>query len=91
MRAIRSLLLSPVDSVAVVLSDAAKGDRIEVPAIGEVVAWTDIPAGHKVAISPIGEGEVVIKYGEQIGVTSRPIARGDHVHVQNLRSARAGA
>ena len=90
MRAIPSLLLSPLDSVAVALSDASKGDRLEIPTQHDVVAQTDIPAGHKVAVGPIGEGEVVLKYGEPIGVASRPIARGEHVHVQNLRSARAG-
>jgi altronate dehydratase len=90
MTVIRSLLLSPVDSVAVALSDASKGDRIEIPTQDDVVTQTDIPGGHKVAVVPISEGEVVLKYGEPIGVASRSIARGEHVHVQNLRSARAG-
>jgi len=90
MRAVGSLLLSPVDSVAVVLSDASQGDRIDIPTKNNVVVRTDVPAGHKIAVVPIGEDDVVLKYGEPIGVASRPIARGEHVHVHNLQSARAG-
>lgn len=43
-----------------------------------------IPAGHKVAIRPIAPGEPVLKYGQVIGIATRPIAAGAHVHVQNL-------
>jgi hypothetical protein len=30
----------------------------------------------------------VLKYNETIGIASAPIAAGEHVHVQNVRSAR---
>ncbi|MEX2302474.1 MAG: altronate dehydratase family protein [Bryobacterales bacterium] len=43
-----------------------------------------IGAGHKVAVREIGEGAVVIKYGEVIGTAREPIQAGDLVHVHNL-------
>jgi galactarate dehydratase len=46
-----------------------------------------IAQGHKVALAAIAPGEPVVKYGQVIGVASRPIARGEHVHTQNLAMA----
>jgi altronate hydrolase len=47
----------------------------------------DIPAGHKVAVRDIPEGAQVRKYGQAIGVATRPIAAGGHVHSHNLAFA----
>lgn len=50
-----------------------------------MVLLDDIPFGHKVATRPIPAGAAVIKYGVAIGIATRPIARGEHVHVHNCR------
>src|ERR1039458_6259452 len=42
-----------------------------------------IPAGHKVAVRPIAQGEAVRRYGQIIGFASTDIAPGRHVHVHN--------
>ena len=44
----------------------------------------DVPAGHKVALADVPEGGEVRKYGQVIGVATRAIAAGDHVHTHNL-------
>lgn len=49
-----------------------------------VVALGRIPPGHKVAVRAIQEGEPVFKYNQIIGFATRPIAPGEHVHVQNM-------
>ncbi len=54
----------------------------------EIAARAPIPYGHKLACAPIRAGEHVIKYGESLGVASKDIAVGEHVHVQNLDSER---
>jgi 3-hydroxyacyl-CoA dehydrogenase len=87
---LRSLLLDEGDSVAVVIQDVHAGEEIEVAGHEAVVARQDIPTGHKISIRELSEGEVILKYGEPIGVASQAIAIGDHVHVHNLASARAG-
>jgi altronate hydrolase len=46
----------------------------------------DVPAGHKFALSPIAEGENVIKYGYPIGHATKAIALGEHVHTHNLKT-----
>jgi len=53
-----------------------------------VVAKSDIPIGHKLALKDYKPGDTVIKYGVDIGKVVSPIARGEHTHVQNLKTKR---
>ena len=43
-----------------------------------------VPPGHKVATQNIPTGEPVRRYDQIIGVATRPIAAGEHVHTHNL-------
>lgn len=49
----------------------------------------DVPYGHKIALQNISAGEKIVKYGAEIGLATKDIARGEYVHVHNLDSARA--
>ncbi len=51
-------------------------------------AQMDVPIGHKVALTDIKAGETVWKYGQDIGRAVADIARGEHVHVHNLKTKR---
>ena len=51
-----------------------------------LTAAAGIPAGHKFALKAIAKGEPVIKYGEVIGRAVQDIAKGEWVHVHNLKS-----
>ena len=54
-----------------------------------VGSWkTDIPIGHKVALKDYRPGDTVIKYGVDIGRVVQPIARGEHLHVHNVKTKR---
>ncbi len=53
-----------------------------------LVVGSDVPIGHKVALTELAEGDSIIKYGEDIGRVTRPIAKGEHVHVHNLKTKR---
>ena len=54
----------------------------------EVVAKSDIPIGHKIALKDYKPGDGVIKYGVDIGKVVAPIKRGEHLHVQNVKTRR---
>ena len=54
----------------------------------EVQAKSDIPIGHKVALRDYKPGDTVIKYGVDIGKVVAPIKRGEHLHVQNVKTKR---
>ena len=82
----RAIRVDPADHVATLLEDAAAGDLIRAGA-DEVRAREPVARGHKVALVPCSAGESVIKYGAAIGVTTRDIAVGDHIHLHNLRTA----
>ena len=47
---------------------------------------TEIPLGHKIALSDLEEGDTIIKYGHDIGKVVKPIKKGDHVHVHNVKT-----
>ncbi len=88
------LLLDARDTVAVALAPLPPGTAIEVIRGGDttrVPAETLIPFGHKIAVAPMAAGDPVVKYGEVIGVATTAIRPGQHVHVHNVRSDRAGA
>jgi len=53
-----------------------------------LVAKHDVPIGHKVALVDLAEGDTVIKYGEDIGRMVAAAAKGEHVHVHNLKTKR---
>ncbi len=48
----------------------------------------DIPAGHKFALRDICKGKPIYQYGHMIGLASKRITKGEHVHVHNVESVR---
>lgn len=48
----------------------------------------DVPIGHKVALVDFSAGDTVMKYGQDIGRITASAGKGDHVHVQNLKTKR---
>ncbi|WP_033923398.1 UxaA family hydrolase [Sphingomonas sp. 37zxx] len=46
-----------------------------------------VPALHKVAVRAIAPGQAILKYGQPIGIATRDIAAGEHVHVHNCAMA----
>lgn len=83
------LRIHPADNVAVALRAVEPGAALGIE-FGVLAALEPIPAGHKIALSALREGDAVVKYGHPIGLASRPIAAGAHVHEHNVRSALAG-
>jgi hypothetical protein len=86
---LEALRLDPADDVATALRPLAAGAsaRVGLPGGGAEPGpplAARIGPGHKVALRAIAEGETVRKYGAPIGVATRPIAAGAHVHLHNL-------
>lgn len=81
------------DNVATIFADGIlSGMQVEVrdkKGNTEVITVAmDIPYGHKIAIADIGINKQINKYGEEIGVATKEIKKGDYVHVHNLDSMR---
>ena len=47
-----------------------------------------VPLGHKIALQPLAKGDTVLKYGNDIGRIVADVAKGNHVHVHNLKTKR---
>jgi len=84
-----AIVLHRRDNVATALVPLAAAQDLELGAATLTLA-ADIPRGHKFALRPIAQGEPVIKYGQPIGRATTPIGPGEHVHVHNCVSQRAG-
>ena len=79
------LRINGADNVAVALEPLAAGRVLDLPE-GPVTVVEEIPAGHKIALRDISETENIIKYGYPIGHATKPIPKGSHVHIHNLKT-----
>jgi altronate dehydratase small subunit len=87
----RALSLHPEDNVATLVDSSRQGEEVSITGKTRSVLKLagDIDYGHKVATRPIPRGEPVLKYGTVIGLATRDIAPGEHVHVHNVEALRA--
>ena len=83
------LKINPADSVVVCLTDKKKGDVITVGDLSVQLA-EDTPAGHKVLIRDVAEGENIIKYGYPIGHARKDMKAGEWVNENNLKTNLSG-
>lgn len=80
------LVLREGDDVAVTTRDLRPGTVLRGSGRGAVglEVLDSVPRGHKIALADIPEGAQVRKYGQSIGVATRPVSAGQHVHAHNL-------
>jgi|TARA_R110001583_G_scaffold149274_1_gene301285 (2R)-sulfolactate sulfo-lyase subunit alpha len=82
------------DSVGTIVVEGVKsgatlsGWIMEQDRMTEIKTRSDIPIGHKIALQQLEVGATVIKYGVDIGKVVAPIAAGEHLHVQNVKTKR---
>ncbi|MFQ6054343.1 MAG: UxaA family hydrolase [Candidatus Bathyarchaeia archaeon] len=89
----KAIQIDGMDNVATVTSDVSEGEAVEVlspegTVILRVQVVESVPFGHKIALADLDVGGEVVKYGEVIGVASKPITVGSWVHTHNVESAR---
>lgn len=86
-----AIVMEATDNVATVMRDIEPHTEVELPIAGErltVCVEERIRFGHKFAIRDIKRGDRIVKYGESIGIATRDIRSGQHVHVHNIESTR---
>ncbi|MUG86042.1 altronate dehydratase [Paenibacillus timonensis] len=85
----RLMRMNSRDNVAVALRPIEAGEGIQWDDL-IVEAKQDIPQGHKIALHDIPAGSAVTKYGYPIGHAVTAIARGEWVHMHNVKTNLAG-
>ena len=77
--------IHPRDNVVVALRPLAAGETVSVD--GQAVCvQEEIPFGHKMALTDLADGAVVIKYGAPIGHTTQAVLPGAWLHSHNLKT-----
>ena len=67
--------INPADNVAVAINDVEAGVGFDIDGVS-ITTLTKIPAGHKVALKALAEGEDVVKYGFPIGHLLQAVPQG---------------
>ncbi len=86
---INALLIDDTDNVVTCVTEVPAGSEVVYRKGDEVLslkAEEDIPYCHKIALNDLAKGDEVIKYGEMIGRTLEPIAKGFRVWDRNIYS-----
>jgi altronate hydrolase len=79
-----TIKLNPADDVVIARLDISAGTELIKEGVRVAV---NVPAGHKIAVRDIAEGQPVRRYNQVIGYSTKPIRSGEHVHVHNLGMA----
>ena len=80
------------DNVAVVVIESTKKGQdcnawiMENDKTVKINSIPTIHLGHKIALQDLKEGDTILKYGHDIGKVIKPIKKGDHVHVHNVKT-----
>lgn len=75
----KTVRLDPSDTVVIAVQKIPAGALVE-----NTVVQSDVPAGHKIATSPVSAGSTIRKYAQVIGYASEDIPAGAHVHTHNV-------
>ena len=80
-----ALRIADNDTVAIAVHPIRKGEPVVIDGQLLFESVDDIEPGHKLALAPIAANEKVFRYGEPIVQATRPIGRGEWVHVHNTQ------
>jgi hypothetical protein len=80
-----AIKITEQDNVVIAATDIKKETPVVVSGAALFKAREDIKAGHKIALTTIGKGERVIRYGEPILVTQNMVQAGEWVHIHNAK------
>jgi arabinonate dehydratase len=82
LQAVESTIrLHPDDDVVIARAEIPTGTLVTREKVHTIVT---IPAGHKLAVRDVAQGQPLRRYNQIIGFATRPIKAGEHVHVHNL-------
>ena len=80
------------DNVGVVVIDKIKQNQdcdcwvMENDKTVKIKSLSEIPLGHKIAMTDFNIGDTILKYGHDIGKVVKDIKKGEHVHVHNVKT-----
>ena len=85
----KMIKINPADNVAVAIEPLQAGEIIDIDG-QHITLNNDVPAGHKILLSDLVEGENVIKYGYPIGHLKQSHKKGDWICHEHIKTNLAG-
>lgn len=85
----KMIRIHETDNVGIAVEGAKRGDKLVCDQIS-CIATMDIPVNHKIALKNFDQGDIIIKYGNKIGVATQKIQEGDWVHSHNMETGLSG-
>lgn len=73
--------ISERDNVAIAVQEVKQGTEI----MPGIITLSDIPQGHKIALTDIPKDGAIIRYGVELGYALDPIAKGQWINEHMLR------
>lgn len=83
------LKINPADNVAVAIVPLNAGEVITIDG-NDITVLQDTPAGHKIMLTDLAEGENIIKYGYPIGHATVAVKKGDWVNENQIKTNLSG-
>ena len=83
--------MNKIDNVATSLREINSNEKITLKIEGHFINFTledSVKIFHKFSLKIIKKGDKILKYGEVIGIATKDIKKGKHVHVENITSSR---
>jgi altronate hydrolase len=84
-----ALQIDPRDNVLVALAPLVAGSTVPF-GLGSCPVTENIPPKHKLALTDLMPGDLVIMYGMVVGEATQPIARGGFLSTRNVRHRTGG-
>jgi len=79
------------DHVVIALQAVKQGESLDLGAeLGMLRVVEDVPAGHKIALRQVKQGDDVLKFGYSIGKAKQQIEPGQWVHTHNMGTGLSG-
>jgi altronate hydrolase len=85
----RLIRIHPLDNVAVSVQPLTAGSSVQIDG-QRIELYSDVPAGHKVAIETLPAGAIVTKYGFPIGTLTEAARAGTWIHSDTLKTRLSG-
>lgn len=81
---VRYARVTPRDNIALALVDLPEGEEV---VLGDLAVRLveKIPYMHKFCVCEIAPEEPIIKKGEKIGLATKQIHPGEHIHIHNMK------
>jgi ATPase subunit of ABC transporter with duplicated ATPase domains len=85
----KTIRINPADNVAVAIEALKAGETVNIEG-QDIALRSDVPAGHKILLTDLAEGENVIKYGYPIGHLKESHKQGDFICHDNIKTNLSG-